>query len=171
MIDLFDAAVDGAIEGERGQAADGDLLRRVPGGRERPRADADRISGTGGEARRFRRDVDRSGFGECSMNVRCRSALQPPVLRLGCGVNGTAGLSPDADESTGISTAGTVTSSGNKSIGTLVGSGTKVTRGPPSSSVAASVSSTSLCACDHLSNSSTVQSRLKRRAMIHLHAE
>ena len=71
MADLLDPAMDGAVEGERGQASDGKLLRGVPRGGEGGRADPERISGARRQASGPGRKMDRAGL---------RQSLDVPAL-------------------------------------------------------------------------------------------
>jgi hypothetical protein len=61
MINLFDAAVDGAVEGERGQPADRDLLRRIPSGSERARIEGSVTYGGCNEVRALGKAPLRAG--------------------------------------------------------------------------------------------------------------
>ena len=72
MVDLLDPAMDGAVEGERGQAADGKLLGGVPRGGEGGRADPKRISGARRQARGLGRKMDRAGLRRRG-SLACRS--------------------------------------------------------------------------------------------------
>lgn len=126
-IDLFDPSVDRPVKRKRRQVANRQLLCRVPRSGESRRAAPEAIGAARRLAGRFDRKMNRSGFGERFDEDPWRAAVRPPSRRLGSGANETAW------RPAGVG-AGRLIASGKMLIRTLVGWGTRLTRGPPSSS-------------------------------------
>jgi hypothetical protein len=171
LIDLLDAAVDRAIEGDRGEPPGAELLGHAPAGVEGRRADAQRLGRADGEPRGGGGEVDLAGLGKHGQE-------QPLALRAPAGEPLAGGFEGNAVE--GHRGEGRVSGSapppparlrspsprqaggglgGSRSVGQAMscsGSGTSDRRGPPTSSAASATCSNFFLALHQSSNSSTV---------------